>query len=90
MKTAIPATIALASVILSSCVSSGEYDTRYGNEGPRGNAASSFEFTGGIPAAAPQRTGWIVSPQVREAEKKSISHDIPYGVVGATGTVSHP
>jgi hypothetical protein len=66
---------------LASCVSS-DLDARYG-----GTVESSFAHTGGMPSAKPQRTGWFTSPQVREAERKSIARDIPHGVITPTGTV---
>jgi hypothetical protein len=35
----------------------------------------------------PQQAGWTVSPQVREAERKSITKDMPYASVTASGSI---
>lgn len=35
----------------------------------------------------PQRSGWITSPQIREAEEKSIARDMPYASVTASGNI---
>lgn len=35
----------------------------------------------------PQSAGWTTSPQVREAEQKSISRDMPYASVTAQGRI---
>lgn len=73
-----------ASLTLASCMSSGGYDARYGRNG---SPNTSFAHTGGVPTGKPQYMGWTTSPQAREAEKRSISRDMPYAVVKPTGTV---
>lgn len=35
----------------------------------------------------PQRAGWTTSPQIREAEEKSIARDMPYATVTASGAI---
>ncbi|NTF17501.1 hypothetical protein G6L37_03745 [Agrobacterium rubi] len=35
----------------------------------------------------PQRAGWTTSPQIREAEEKSIARDMPYASVTASGKI---
>lgn len=35
----------------------------------------------------PQKAGWTTSPQIREAEEKSIARDMPYASVTAAGTI---
>lgn len=34
-----------------------------------------------------QRSGWTTSPQIREAERKSISRDMPFASVTASGSI---
>lgn len=34
-----------------------------------------------------QRAGWSTSPQIREAEEKSIARDMPYASVTASGNI---
>lgn len=87
MKFATLAAIISTPLALASCVSSDNYEARYGEHGGAPVAASSFSYTGGMPAAAPQRSGWTTSPGIREAERKSVARDIPYGVVNPKGTV---
>lgn len=36
---------------------------------------------------SPQTAGWTTSPQVREAERKSIARDMPYASVTAQGKI---
>jgi hypothetical protein len=77
---------AAATAALSSC-STFDDSGRYGDGGSR--MESTFSYNGGhVPAPRAQRTGWFSSPQIREAEKKSISRDMPYGVVDPAGNVS--
>jgi hypothetical protein len=35
----------------------------------------------------PQKAGWATSPQIREAEEKSIARDMPYAAVTAAGAI---
>ncbi|MNU37037.1 hypothetical protein D3C71_256650 [compost metagenome] len=35
----------------------------------------------------PQKAGWATSPQIREAEEKSIARDMPYASVTAAGAI---
>lgn len=35
----------------------------------------------------PQRAGWTSSPQIREAEEKSIARDMPFATVTASGAI---
>ena len=81
------AVLAAIPLALASCVSSGDYDPRFDTSGQAGTVESSFARTGGMPSAAPQRSGWTTSPQIREAERKSLARDIPHGVVSPSGTV---
>ncbi|MBY3151027.1 hypothetical protein HFO56_01115 [Rhizobium laguerreae] len=78
------ALIVAAPLALVSCVSSRDYDSRYGASAG-GEVESSF--TGGVPAGKPQFGGWTTRTNDREAERKSIARDIPYGVVSPSGTV---
>nr|WP_250807946.1 hypothetical protein [Neorhizobium tomejilense] len=87
MKILTLSTLLAVPLALASCIST-DYDSRYGSSGGySGTVESSFAHTGGMPSPEPQRTGWFTSPQVREAERKSIARDIPHGVVNPLGTV---
>lgn len=79
------ALIVAAPLALASCVSSGGYDSRYGASAT-GQVESSFTKTGGA-VGKPQYGGWTTRTSDREAERKSIARDIPYGVVSPSGTV---
>ena len=76
-----------ASAALSSCVSGGGLDERYGHTAASGRTASSFSYTGGAPAAKPQHAGWYRSRATADAERKSLARDIPHAVVDPSGTV---
>ncbi|MBY3433217.1 hypothetical protein HFN89_03360 [Rhizobium laguerreae] len=86
MRTLAIALIVAAPLALASCVSSRDYDSRYGASAG-GEVESSFTRTGGVPAGKPQFGGWTTRTNDREAERKSIARDIPYGVVSPSGTV---
>lgn len=80
MKIHVLALLIAVPAALSSCMSSDGRGSDYNG--------TTFNHNGGhAPAAEPQRTGWLTSPAIREAERKSISHDIPYGVVKPDGPV---
>ncbi|MCZ7861692.1 hypothetical protein O9X98_09800 [Agrobacterium salinitolerans] len=72
-----------APLSLASCMSSAGHDARYG----RGEVESSFTQTGGMPTGKPQYSGWRTTANDREAERRSVARDIPYGVVSPSGTV---
>jgi hypothetical protein len=78
--------IVAAPLTLASCVSSGGYDSRYGASAG-GELETSFTQTGGAPTGKPQYGGWTTRTNDREAERKSVARDIPYGVVSPSGTV---
>jgi hypothetical protein len=86
MKILTLAFIVAVPVALASCMSSGDGDNRYG-AATRGERASSFTHTGGAPVGKPQYGGWTTRTSDRQAERKSIARDIPYGVVSPSGTV---
>jgi hypothetical protein len=84
MKILTLAFLVAAPLTLASCMSSDGYDARYGG---RGELESSFTQTGGAPAGKPQYGGWRRTSNDREAERRSLARDIPYGVVSPSGTV---
>ncbi|MDW9478804.1 hypothetical protein GOB57_08825 [Sinorhizobium meliloti] len=85
MKILTIALLVAAPMSLASCVSSAEQDARYG--GGRGELESSFTQTGGTPSGKPQYGGWHTTANDREAERRSIARDLPYGVVAPSGAV---
>lgn len=85
MKILTLAFLVAAPLTLASCMSSGGHDARYG--GGRGELESSFTQTGGAPTGKPQYGGWRTTSHDREAERRSVARDIPYGVVSPSGTV---
>lgn len=85
MKILTIALLVVAPLSLASCVSSD--NARYGASG-RGELESSFTQTGGAPTGKPQYGGWRTTTRDRDAERKSVARDIPYGVVSPSGTVA--
>jgi hypothetical protein len=86
MKFTTLVTLAALAAAASSCTTFADGD-RYGGGRQDGRNGTSFSHLEGTPDGKPQRTGWFTSMQTREAEKRSIADDIPYGVVNPKGTV---
>lgn len=84
MKILTLAFLVAAPLSLASCMSSAGNDARYGGGG---ELESSFTQTGGMPTGKPQYGGWRTTANDREAERRSVARDIPYGVVSPSGTV---
>jgi hypothetical protein len=70
-RLALPAMAAASSLLLASC----------------GSIAPSASHPDASSWGQSQRAGWTTSPQVREAEEKSIARDMPYASVTASGQI---
>lgn len=85
MKSLATAILLSASSLLASCVSPDQ--GRWEPAGAGSVRESSFSHVGPESVGKPQYNGWRTTSGDREATRKSIARDVPYGVVSPSGKV---